>query len=106
MSTHTPTPWAVVHSSDGRTGTHIRGGEMLSGAAVQPSICKMTVRTEGYGVMTDNAAHIVQCVNERDSLLAQIASLREALEPMTKGTHWLTDEHVAAARAALKQVTP
>ncbi len=103
MRKHTPAPWYWEEFDSPRGTAFIRSYVDLEDRKVAGA-CKISCA---------DAAHIVQCVNERDSLLAQIASLREALEAILRedeqqmdGACSLSHGVVEQARAALKQVTP
>lgn len=98
MSAHTPTPWRVVpHNST----IAIHGGPTDVKVAVVPK----SIIEHLNGRAIADAAHIVQCVNERDGLINALRELRGAHplpDDLRRVGDWVIQAH-DLADAALKQ---
>ena len=71
-TTHTPTPWKVK-------GVHVGPSRHFRAYTIEPNICEMNSSLSPEEVSA-NAAHIVQCVNEREELLGLLKRAAVSLQ--------------------------
>lgn len=70
----TPTPWKAMQEPDMR-GIRAESGQQIA-------VCTLLSLNGGWDEATANAAHIVQCVNSRDAMLAALLCAEEADRPL------------------------
>lgn len=92
---YTPTPWEIRRE---------REGNLIVVRVTEQGFEQVVFDTDGnFGMKTDDAAHIVHCVNTHSQLLALLREWFDASDPSIGGT---PDSLLERTRAALKLVTP